>query len=126
LLLADALHHANANPPEFRRAVLLAAIALETKVKVRLRDLAKPANLPLLDFILANPRDVSVSAAVLFDRVLQCAAGRSLRIENKALFKRLERLFEVRNKLAHRGIKPSDVEAKDGVFAAREVFAWLT
>jgi hypothetical protein len=127
-LLADAQYLAwgDLRAPDSLRAVLMAAIACEVKVKVYLRDKTDPANLPLLDFILENPREVTVTAADgLFNKLMRTAQGRSLRDADKELFKSVVRLFEVRNAVAHRGEWPDVEEAKDLVRAAVRAFRWL-
>ena len=49
----------------------MAAIACEVKVKMTLRERADPAQRPLLDFALDNPREVTVTAAYgLFDKLM--------------------------------------------------------
>src|SRR5436305_10233766 len=63
--LADALHFAWARLADLQRAVLLAAIACEVKVKRVLRDKTTPGILPMLDVLLENTRDWSLAAAAL-------------------------------------------------------------
>lgn len=104
----------------------MAAIACEVKVKVNLRERIDPADLPLLDFILENPREVTVTAADgLFNKLMWTAQGPSLREADKDLFRSVVRLFEVRNGVAHRGEWPDVEEAKDLVRTARRAFRWL-
>ena len=127
-LLADAEYLAwgNLRAPDSLRAVLMAAIACEVKIKVNLREKIDPANLPLIDFILENPREVTITAADgLFNKLIRTAQGRSLREADKDLFRSVVRLFEVRNGVAHRGEWPDVEEARDLVRAARRTFRWL-
>lgn len=124
LMLADALYFADRFDPDLRRALLLAAIACELKIKEVLRTKASSSQRELVELLLANPRDFTMQAAGLFDKALRATLGCSLRERNKGLYKRTERLFQLRNKLAHEGQAPEDA-AIDCVSAAREVFAWL-
>lgn len=125
LLLADARFFARRKGgAERQRAVLLAAIATELKVKQVLRNVP-PQKATFVDIIIDSPRDVSVAAVALFDKTLQAAIGHSLREEQKDLFKRIGRLFELRNLIAHSGLIPDLGEARLVVNSAREVSDWL-
>jgi hypothetical protein len=124
-LLADALHFAWSNPSDLQRAVLMAAIACEVKVKETLHERAAAELRPLLDVILGSPRDWSVAAVGLFDKPMHATLNRSLKSESAALYKGVGRLFELRNRIAHRGEKPLDGAGKEAVAAARDVFRWL-
>jgi hypothetical protein len=126
-LLSDAQFLAwELNPPDATRAVLMAAIACELKVKKSLRDRCPDDQADLLDFVLENPREITVTAADgLFDKLMEVAQGRSLRKADRELFKRIRRLFEVRNDIAHRGLAPAPEEASGLVRAARDAFTWL-
>ena len=103
-LLADA-RFANwpTGNPDRRQAVLLAAIACEVKIKASLRELARREQFELVSLVLENPRDISLAAATLLDKALYAICGRSLRLDNKDLYKDARRLFEDRNAIAHRG-----------------------
>ncbi|MFN0105557.1 MAG: hypothetical protein ACKV2U_26155 [Bryobacteraceae bacterium] len=124
-LLADALYFIQLNPPDSHRAVLIAAIACEVKVKDALRKKTPTERLPLVNLILENPRDWSMAAQALYDKVTKAAFGRSLKDENRILFKEIGELFELRNKIAHKGEKPDQAESKRLVRAGRRAFAWL-
>jgi hypothetical protein len=125
-LLADAEYYARHMVNDVRRAILMAAIACEVKVKEVLRGRASPETLPLIDFALENPREITVSVAGgLFHKLMRTAHGRSLSDENNVLFHRIERLFTVRNSIAHRGVLPDAVETRQLVAAARQCFQWL-
>jgi hypothetical protein len=124
-LLADALHFAWLNPPDLQRAVLMAAIGCEVKVKARLREKVSAEGLPLIDLLLGNPRDWSVAAIALFDKGMFAALHRSLKSENRELYKRVSQMFELRNRIAHLGERPNELAAKDAIAAVREVFRWL-
>ena len=124
-LLADALYFTGLAPPDYQRAVLIAAIACEVKVKETLRRKVQSDRRPLIDLILENPRDWSVAAVALFDKGMDAALGRSLKSDNREMYKDINRLFEVRNRIAHRGKKPEENEARRVVLAAKKVFRWL-
>jgi hypothetical protein len=123
--LADALHFAWAHPPDVTRAVLLAAIACEVKVKEVLREKTASQLRPMVDLLLENPRDWSLAAAALFHKAMAAALGHSLKKEHLQLYKRIENLFTLRNGIAHRGEEPEESKARDVVAAAEEVFIWL-
>lgn len=123
--LADALYFIGLRPPDCQRAVLIAAIACEVKVKDTLRLKVPPDRRPLVDLLLENPRDWSIAALALFDKATDAALGRSLRTDHREVYKDVCRLFELRNRIAHRGEKPDDTEASRVVLAARQVFRWL-
>ncbi len=123
--LADARLLAESVSPDLPRALLTAAIAAEAKIKATLVTKANPLAADLVQLLLENPRDFSMAASALFDKALQAVAGRSLKNDDPALYRRIGRLFEVRNALAHRGKRPTAEEAKDGVSAVVEVFTWL-
>jgi hypothetical protein len=97
ILLADAQFSGlELEPADPARAVLLAAIAAELKAKTVLRERIDVPRASLLDYVLANPREITVTAADgLFDKLMDVAQGRSLRKENLELFKQVRRLFEV-------------------------------
>ena len=120
-LLSDAQFLAwELHPPDATRAVLMAAIACELKVKESLRDRCPDDQADLLDYVLENPREITVTAADgLFDKLMEVAQGRSLRRADGELFKRIRRLFEARNAIAHRGLAPAPEEASELVRAAR-------
>lgn len=126
-LLADALFYAfRADQPNLELGLMLAAVACETKIKSVLAELAAPDQEALVDLVLENPRDVSVAAASLFDKGLAAVTGTSLRLENKDLFKAVEKLFQDRNKFAHRGggdLDPSVIT--QDLHAAQRAFVWI-
>ena len=90
----------------------MAAIACEVKVKEVLRRSAGKEQRSLLDFALDNPREVTVTAATgLFDKLMLATAGRSLRHDDRQLFKHIQELYTVRNRIAHSGRLPDEPEA---------------
>jgi hypothetical protein len=121
-LLADARFLAKAaEPRDPSRALLIAAIASEVKIKTVLPALASAEQVPLVELLLSR----RMAAAALFDKPLRIVAGESLKDHDDALYDRVDKLFKRRNALAHRGVIPTDEEALDGVCAAAEVFPWL-
>jgi hypothetical protein len=125
-LLADAEYHAEYKVHDFRRAVLMAAIACEVKVKTTLRERVAPAQRSLLDFALDNPREVAVTAAYgLFDKLMLATLGKSLRVDNRSLFRDIEHLYKVRNQIAHHGAVPTESDTRRAVRGARQCFTWL-
>lgn len=125
-LLAEAVHLARYTlTPHASRALLMAAIACEVQVKAKLRTLASDQRRPLLDLMLDNPRDWSLAAAAMFDKLAEAAVGRSLRHEDPNLFRAIDALFQARNAFAHRGVQPSRREAISAAEAAEKAFDWL-
>lgn len=112
-----------ANPS---RAILMAAIACETKAKQRVQELASEEQAPLVSYVLTNHREVAVTAADgLFNSLMGLVAGRSLKDSDRELWKGVERLFQTRNHIAHRGNVASLEDAKALVSAARQATNWL-
>jgi hypothetical protein len=122
--LYDALFLTNQNGDP-AQAVLYAAIACEVQIKVALIALASDEQLGLVSALLENPRDFSLAAASLYDKGLKAVTGRSLREENRDLYKKVSKLFEDRNAVAHRGQGPSNSVATADVNAAKEAIEWL-
>jgi len=125
-LVADANYLMGVRPPNPEQAVLLAAIGLEVAAKSVLRAKIDADRRDLLDYILDNPRDISQQAAALFAATMKVAINRSLQADNKPLFVRIEKLFQRRNAVAHRGARVSIDEAHDLARAAREALVWLS
>jgi hypothetical protein len=127
-LLADARYLAHWAPLiQNRQSILLAAMACELKGKAMLKDAAGQDRLGLLlNVVLENPRTFPQAAHELFDSLCKAVLGRSLKDDNRPLFKRLRSLFELRNRVAHRGEAPPGAdETKDLVRTATEVFKWV-
>lgn len=124
-LLADAAFLLRAEPPDPARALLVAAIASEVRVKAVLREEAPVEQKALLDVLLSNPRDWSLSAAAHFHKPMKAVTGRSLQEDDGPLWKRLEELFRRRNALAHHGERPTEGQSEAAVRTAAEVFKWL-
>jgi hypothetical protein len=125
-LLADARFLASyRRPPDPQKGVLVAAIACEVKAQQRLRMLARPDAAPVLDLLLDNPRAFPHAALELFDQVPLAIVGRSLRSDDKELFKQVQKLFEERNAVAHRGETPAVRDAQQLVSSVGRVFVWF-
>jgi len=115
------------------RAVLLAGVAAEVKIKRTLMEKPRPEFRPLLDVILDNPRDTSIATGHLLDKPMKAGLGISLREEKanlpdeyKNLFKDVtEKLFPWRNAVAHRGWRPALAEAKQAAEIVGRLFSWL-
>jgi hypothetical protein len=115
------------------RAVLLAGMAAEVKIKRTLTEKVRPEQRPLLEVILENPRDMSIATSQLLDKPMKAALGISLREEKpnlpdqyKTLFNDVaQKLFPRRNAVAHRGEQPTLDEARETVEIAGRLFAWL-
>ncbi|MBB5077782.1 hypothetical protein [Nonomuraea endophytica] len=127
-LLADALYtSSSADHPDLRLATLLAAMACEVKIKQAMRILATQEQAALVDALLDNPRDWSMAASSLFDKGIAAVCGRSMRVEDRPLWKRVDRLFFVRNKVAHvggEGLEPTAI-SEGHPEAARDAFEWV-
>ncbi len=125
-LLADAQYLAwSSKPPQYRESLLLAAVAAEVKIKTRLEQICPIEGKDILQFALRNPRDVSVQAASLYDKAAQAVANRSFRHENRKAYKSLERLFQVRNAVAHRAQTIEKKEVREGLNAAKAAIQWV-
>jgi hypothetical protein len=107
--------------PDTKRAVLLAAIALEVKTSETLLAKADQSAQPLVDLLLT--REMSVN--FLLTKVAKTIFGETLREFDGRLAKATAELYKLRNDIAHRGITPAPDQARDAVKAAEDVFAWL-
>jgi hypothetical protein len=128
-LMADAQYFAYSDgeaSPHLRQAVLIAAVACEVGVKQMLTSYASPDQGPLLSLLLNSPRDYSMAAVTLFHTASRAITGRSLSEENAQLYRRLERAFTIRNRIAHRGGEGVHQEDLVRAFvAAKASFEWL-
>src|SRR5262249_7608397 len=123
-LLADADYFRWSHFPQaIPGAVLLAAIGCEVRVKEVIRATAGERK-AAVELLMERPRDFSVAARSLFSDVMAAANGRSLKQEHPDLEKRLGRVFEIRNGIAHKGAIPSLVVARECVETARDVMVW--
>jgi hypothetical protein len=110
---------------DVRRAILLAAIAAEVKIKTTLDDKTPPERKALVDIILKSFREVEVAIGELPHKTMKAAVGRSLHEDDGELFTAVKRLFTHRNNVAHRGEPPTLKEAQADVQAAVQLFSWL-
>jgi hypothetical protein len=127
-LLLDAAYFLDDDRPTDRqRAVLSAAIACEVRVKDVLRAAASnDREARLVDLLLASPRQYTLALVDLFDRPMGILTGHSVREEDDGeLFRRVRKLIETRNAIAHRGEIPSEDTATECVRAAFDAFKWL-
>ncbi len=111
--------------PDQRRAVVLAASALEVKTPEALRKAASPEQLGLLDVLLKSHEEVPTSVNFQLNELANVIFGESLKDHDGSLAKGIRTLFVLRNDIAHRGALPSTKEARQGVADARAVFGWL-
>ncbi len=107
---------------DIRRAILLASIACEVKIKSTLVDKTPPDKRGLVEIILKNIR---VAVGALPHKTMKAAVGRSLHEDNSNLFEAVNNLFRDRNDIAHRGEPPRLDDARGDVQAAVDLFAWL-
>lgn len=113
-------------PSDLRLAVLLAAIACEVNTKMTLLGRSSEDQQPLVELILNNPRDVDVSTVTHLDKTVEAIMARSLRHENRELWKAANRLFQDRNTIAHgKGPFPPDESLREDLKTAGSVFEWL-
>jgi hypothetical protein len=127
LLLADAQHfvHYGSGATEGDRAVLLAAIAVEVRIRRTLRTLATPSQGALVELLVANPRDWSLSAHSCFSKGIPAVYQRDLGAEFKELGRKVQSLFEARNKVAHMGTPVSHDKATEHVRTAGRALRFL-
>jgi hypothetical protein len=103
---------------DVRRAVLLAAIASEVKIKDTLREKTPAYRRELVDVVLKGWREVDIAIAELPHKAMRAAVGRSLHEEDPKLFDAVTKLFTLRNRIAHYGKEPTLSEARAAVAAA--------
>lgn len=121
----------HAEPRDPRRALLMAAIACEVRVKAELTDRArgKPAERLIARLIGSKPPEYP--AFRLFDEPMKAVSGISMRDDDRGLFVAIDKLFQRRNRLAHSGTlldekEPDEqTQAREAATAAREMFVWL-
>jgi hypothetical protein len=111
--------------PQPGLAILLAAVACEARVKEVLLECASPATRPLLDTLLRKPRIFQEPALELFGEVSKAVLGKSLREDDRPLWKKMDELFQARNKMAHVADRPPLDKARELVFAASDAMEWL-
>jgi hypothetical protein len=107
---------------DVRRAVLLAAIASEVKIKT---TLVGKATAPARSAAQRDADDRRIATADLVHKPMKVALGRSLHEEQAVLFKAVSELFQARNKVAHRGVELNVEDARTYTQTAVDLFTWL-
>ena len=126
-LLAQARHLTlSSRDPQPGLAVLLAAVACEAEAKRVLLAEAKGEALPLIEVFLRRPRIFQEPAVELFGEVAMAVLGRSLKEEDRELWKLVVQLFETRNRMAHVADRPENEVAVKLVVAADRAIEWLS
>ena len=121
-LLADARFLVReAEVVDAQRAVLIAAMACEIKVKSWMSENADPHQFELLQLVLQRTSNLPS----LLDQPLRAAVGVSLKAEDRELFKAVEQLATLRNRIVHQGDDVERGEAWRMVAAAQQLFRWL-
>lgn len=126
-LVSEALHLAESEQVSApAQATLIAAMGVEVHTKDVLRHLVEnDGREPVLDLLLNNPRDWSASAHSLFQKALPTVAARDLGPAHKDLSKRVQKLFDARNGVAHKGATLTRDDAKVHVTTARDAVYFL-
>jgi hypothetical protein len=121
-LLSDALYLARwRTPRDYARGVLLAAIACEVRAKDVLLSHAPQGTEELLRLTLRRARSWE-----LFDTLPKLLAKRSLKDEHVETHRRILRLFDLRNDIAHWArFPPDEAEVALCLEAAERAFEWL-
>lgn len=127
LLLAQAAYWIRSTPdPKPGLAVVLLAMACETKARRVLTDCAKPDVEPLVTVLFEKGNIFQQSASELFGHISQAIVGRNLRADDRPLFNKVEMIFKLRNQMAHRGAEPTRAAVAPLVVDAYKVFEWLS
>jgi hypothetical protein len=104
-----------------KRAVLLAAIALEVKASKALLVIADECAQPLVELLLADEPSINR----VLNKIAPAVGGESLKEHDGRLSKGVIDLVKLRNDVAHRGKTPIDKDALTAVGVVEEVFVWL-
>lgn len=121
-LLADALFLVReAEVVDAQRAVLIAAMACEIKVKGWMSANVGRSQSELLRLVLQRTSNLPS----LLDEPLEAAVGTSLKSADRQLFKAVEDLTALRNRIVHRGDDVEQTEAWRMVVTAQQLFRWL-
>jgi len=113
------------NPPDTKRAILLAAIALEVKTPQTLQLLAQGDSRRLLELLLDRYDETPMSVNFQLNALAEALAGEALKAHDGKLAKSVKALYGLRNDVAHRGITPDVEPAQEAVEAAQQTFDWL-
>lgn len=127
ILLAQAGYWTLWTPdPKPGLGVLLVAMACESKARRVLMAEVSDEMAPLLTVLFDKPRIFQRPASDLFDHIATAVLGRSLREDDKELWKQLGEIFELRNLMAHRGNEPVRSQVGPLVQAGYKIFEWLS
>lgn len=96
-------------------------MACEMKTKQTMKEKVDPSREELLDLVLGRASQLSN----LLNKPMLAAFGVSLVSEDKDLYDRMHRLTQLRNEIAHRGVKVKEQEAMGLVWSAGQLFEWL-
>jgi hypothetical protein len=126
LLLAQASYWATwTQNPKPGLAVMLTAMACESRIRQVLVERVNSEAAPLLKVLLDKPQVFQSPAHDLFDHVAKAVLGRSLREDNPVVWAQLRKVFQLRNKMAHSGIEPPQSDVGPLAFAGYKVFDWI-
>lgn len=121
-LLADARFLVReAEVVDAQRAVLIAAMACEIKVKGWMPSNVGDDRAELLRLVLQRTSNLPS----LLDQPLKAAVGTSLKAADRDLFRAIEHLTALRNRIVHRGDDVEQAEAWRMVVSAQQLFRWL-
>lgn len=102
------------------RAIVLAVTAAEIEIKTKLRDVASTDQVQLVDVLIDNPRDWSVSLHSLFKSVLPTLADIDDSV-HKSLAKELPKTIWRRNQIVHRGATFDVQTARSDIALVRRI-----
>ena len=120
-LLADAWYFTD-SILDLDRATLVAAIACEVRVKQTIRDLVPADRLAMTELVLKRRSNLPE----LLDEVIAAALNVTLRLDDLALFTRVQVLAAQRNTVVHTGRPKPDAEhVRTPAQTASDLFAWL-
>jgi len=125
-LIADGLYLVlHAPHPSPAHGVLLVAVGCETWAKALLVSRANDSVAPLVEWMLRSHRSIQVSAHDLFDDLPRLILSHSLKMDDPTLFTAVRRLFEARNRIAHRADLLDLDEARGHARTGYSVAQWL-
>jgi len=121
ILLADAGYLAGASePPQYREAVLIGGVAAEVKIKHCLDAVCPSHSRALFELAVGS----NARGASLYHKFSEAVTGRSFAVENKSAYDDLHRLFDLRNRVAHRAEEIIAKDVRAGLDAVRTAFLW--
>ncbi|MBC3843400.1 hypothetical protein GXW82_33790 [Streptacidiphilus sp. 4-A2] len=107
------------------QTLIFAAIACELKIKAALVDLADSRQRDLVDLMIGKSREFALAVSALYDKGIRAVAGKSMKDDERELYKLVVKLFEDRNVIAHRGESPPMDVVRNHVQTAELAFAWI-